>query len=117
MPPLPPEDVPSVVETEARDADSLSAERTIRAADLRAVKALKVALTIPVLTNGNVRNAAELLESLASTGCDGVMTAEAALDDPAIFMRHDGAPSDAVPEAGSATTAAPPPVHTPDARM
>ena len=57
------------------------------AAHLDQVRAIKQRLSIPVLTNGNVRNAAELMETLASTGCDGVMSAEGALDDPAIFAR------------------------------
>jgi len=42
---------------------------------------------MPVLSNGNVRSAADLLSALAATGADGVMSAEGALDDPAIFGR------------------------------
>ncbi len=56
-------------------------------AHLEQVRAIKASLSIPVLTNGNVRDAGELLDSLALTGADGVMSAEAALDDPAIFAR------------------------------
>jgi tRNA-dihydrouridine synthase 1 len=56
-------------------------------ADLRQVAAVKAALRIPVLTNGNVRDAGELLASLSTTKADGVMSAEGALDDPAIFAR------------------------------
>ena len=56
-------------------------------AHLDQVRAIKQALSIPVLTNGNVRSAQELIDSLVLTGCDGVMSAEAALDDPAIFAR------------------------------
>ena len=41
----------------------------------------------PVLTNGNVSSPEDLLASLALTGADGVMSAEGALDDPAIFGR------------------------------
>ena len=40
-----------------------------------------------MITNGNVRNATELVESLLVTGADGVMAAEGALDDPAIFAK------------------------------
>lgn len=57
------------------------------AAHLEQVRAIKQSLAIPVLTNGNVRSAAELLDTLEYTGCDGVMTAEGALDDPAIFAK------------------------------
>ncbi|CAK0805487.1 unnamed protein product [Prorocentrum cordatum] len=57
------------------------------AAHLDQVAAVKRALTIPVLTNGNVSNAEDLLAALELTGADGVMSAEGALDDPAIFGR------------------------------
>ena len=58
-------------------------------AHLDQVAAVKRHLAIPVLTNGNVRSATELVEALQATGADGVMTAEAALDDPAIFSAAD----------------------------
>lgn len=57
------------------------------AAHLHQVADIKRALTIPVLTNGNVASPADLLASLELTGADGVMSAEGALDDPAIFGR------------------------------
>ena len=56
-------------------------------AHLDQIAAIKQTLSIPVITNGNVRNAAELAQSLQITGADGVMTAEGALDDPAIFAK------------------------------
>ena len=56
-------------------------------AHLDQIKLIKQKLSIPVITNGNVRNAAELVESLHITGADGVMAAEGALDDPAIFAK------------------------------
>ena len=55
------------------------------AAHLDQIALIKQKLSIPVVTNGNVRDAAELVESLLITGADGAMTAEGALDDPAIF--------------------------------
>ena len=54
-------------------------------AHLDQIALIKQRLSIPVITNGNVRDAAELVESLLVTGADGAMTAEGALDDPAIF--------------------------------
>ena len=63
-------------------------------AHLDQIKEIKAALSIPVLANGNVRNADELLASLAFTGADGVMSAEGALDDPAIFGRARAAAHD-----------------------
>lgn len=56
-------------------------------AHLEQVAEIKRAVSIPVLTNGNVSSAADLLASLEETGADGVMSAEGALDDPAIFAR------------------------------
>lgn len=57
------------------------------AAHLDQIALIKQRLSIPVITNGNVRNAVELVQSLQITGADGAMTAEGALDDPAIFAK------------------------------
>jgi tRNA-dihydrouridine synthase 1 len=46
------------------------------AAHLEQVALIKQRLSIPVVTNGNVRSAAELVDSLRATGADGVMSAE-----------------------------------------
>ena len=57
-------------------------------AHLDQVRAIKEAsLPVPVLTNGNVRSPEEMVAALEMTGADGVMSAEGALDDPAIFGR------------------------------
>ena len=57
-------------------------------ADLEAVRAIKAALPdMPILSNGNIRDERDLLAALRMTRADGVMSAEGALDDPAIFAR------------------------------
>jgi tRNA-dihydrouridine synthase 1 len=56
-------------------------------AHLDQIRQVKAALAIPTITNGNVRSAKELISSLQETHCDGVMSAEGALDDPTIFQR------------------------------
>ena len=56
-------------------------------AHLDQVALIKQRLSVPVVTNGNVRSGAELVDSLLLTGADGAMTAEGALDDPAIFAK------------------------------
>ena len=56
-------------------------------AHLDQIATIKEKLSIPVVTNGNVRNGVELVQSLQITGADGVMVAEGALDDPAIFSK------------------------------
>jgi len=57
------------------------------AADLDAIRAVRDALHIPVLSNGNVRCPRDVLAALARTGCEGVMSAEQLLRDPGLFGR------------------------------
>ncbi|CAK0845062.1 unnamed protein product [Prorocentrum cordatum] len=53
--------------------------------DLEAVAAIRRALVIPVISNGGVASHADLLRCLEVTGAAGVMSSEAALENPAIF--------------------------------
>lgn len=48
-------------------------------------QAVKEALQIPVLANGNIRDIHDVDECLAKTGADGVMSADSLLEDPALF--------------------------------
>ena len=49
------------------------------------MQAVKEALQIPVLANGNIRTIHDVDECLQVTGADGVMSAESLLEDPALF--------------------------------
>ncbi|KAG6918603.1 hypothetical protein DXG01_013014 [Tephrocybe rancida] len=61
-------------------ARTVSARRRRQgAADLDYVKSLKKSLRVPVISNGNVRNWANIPENLEYTGADGVMVGETLL--------------------------------------
>lgn len=64
-----------------REQKDLTATR----ADWDAIKAVKEALSIPVVANGNIRDRADGVRCLEYTGCQGVMSAESLLVDPALF--------------------------------
>lgn len=51
----------------------------------KSLQAVKEALQIPVLANGNIRNIHDVDECLEATGADGVMSADSLLEDPALF--------------------------------
>ena len=55
--------------------------------DTGAIAAIKRAVQIPVLANGDVTTAEGALDLLAKTGCDGVMIGRGALGDPWLFGR------------------------------
>lgn len=64
-------------------ARTVSARRRRQgAADLSEVKRLKEGLSIPVISNGNVRAHTDLWDNLSLTGADGVMVGETLLGNP-----------------------------------
>ena len=53
--------------------------------DRSVIAAVKRAVSVPVLGNGDVYTAADALSMMAETGCDGVMIARGAMGNPWIF--------------------------------
>ncbi len=60
-------------------------------ADWDAIAALKQAVLVPVIGNGDVQSAADIERMKAHTGCDAVMVGRAAIGNPWIFARQDKA--------------------------
>jgi tRNA-dihydrouridine synthase B len=56
-------------------------------ADRREIAQLKSALSIPVVGNGDVETAEDVLAMLRETGCDGVMIGRATMKNPWIFRQ------------------------------
>ena len=53
--------------------------------DRSVITAVKNAVSIPVLGNGDIYTAADALSMMAETGCDGVMIARGAMGNPWVF--------------------------------
>lgn len=63
--------------------------KTAGPASWEAIRAVKEALHIPVIANGNIYSREDALECLRVTGCDGVMSAVWLLENPALFEGGD----------------------------
>lgn len=59
--------------------------------DFSIIAAVKQAVDVPVLGNGDIHTPEDALEMVRQTGCDGVMIARAALGDPWLFEQVNAA--------------------------
>ncbi|HZE88291.1 MAG TPA: tRNA dihydrouridine synthase DusB [Verrucomicrobiae bacterium] len=67
-------------------------------ADWARIRALKEALSIPVIGNGDVTSPVEAAAMMRETGCDGVMIGRGALQNPWIFRQTEALLDGASPE-------------------
>ncbi|GAA2578734.1 tRNA dihydrouridine synthase DusB [Dactylosporangium fulvum] len=81
-----------------------AAQRYSGQADWDAIAALKAALDIPVLGNGDIWEASDALRMMAETGCDGVVIGRGCLGRPWLFAdlanAFAGRPERALPSLG-----------------
>ncbi|KAL6777094.1 hypothetical protein ACKKBF_B20195 [Auxenochlorella protothecoides x Auxenochlorella symbiontica] len=80
----------SLVAVHARTREQKTAA-AVRA-DWAHIAAVKAALRVPVLANGNVRSLADARACMRDTGADGVLSAEPLLADPGLFWGRRGEP-------------------------
>ncbi|HVV81626.1 MAG TPA: tRNA-dihydrouridine synthase family protein, partial [Kofleriaceae bacterium] len=85
-----------------RTAQAGHAGRTAVPADWRWARRAREVVSIPVIVNGDIASAADVVRALAETGCAGVMIGRAAIQHPWIFAEAKaalaGTPAPAPPD-------------------
>jgi len=64
--------------------------------NLAAIREIKQSVTVPVVANGDIRSLGDMEDTVAATGCDGVMAARGMLENPAMFAGYDETPDSCI---------------------
>ncbi|RLM95394.1 hypothetical protein BBO99_00007711 [Phytophthora kernoviae] len=64
----------------------------VREVDWDIIRRIKERLSIPVIANGGLEIPEDIARCLEATGCDGVMSSEGLLENPALFAETDNTP-------------------------
>lgn len=64
----------------------------VREVDWDIIRRIKERLTIPVIANGGLETHEDIARCLEATGCDGVMSSEGLLENPALFADINNSP-------------------------
>ncbi|KAF1783621.1 tRNA-dihydrouridine synthase, conserved site [Phytophthora cactorum] len=66
----------------------------VREVDWDIIRRIKERLTIPVIANGGIETHEDIARCLEATGCDGVMSSEGLLENPALFSETNNTPGE-----------------------
>ncbi|CAJ0941788.1 unnamed protein product, partial [Mesorhabditis belari] len=64
--------------------------------DYDAIALIKSCINVPIVANGDITSRNQALEILERTKCDGVMSANGLLENPALFAGHESTPKDCI---------------------
>ncbi|ORZ31210.1 hypothetical protein BCR44DRAFT_250075 [Catenaria anguillulae PL171] len=70
-------------------------QKSTEPVDYDAIKLIKESVDVPVVANGNIFTLQDSHDTVAKTGCDGVMAARGLLENPCLFAGHPVTPWEA----------------------
>jgi len=64
--------------------------------NLAAIREIKQSVGVPVVANGDIKSLRDMEDTVAATGCDGVMAARGMLENPAMYAGYDETPDSCI---------------------